>query len=107
MEQLVFLGNPEYGCELRPIDFAKFAEACGGGGISVERPGDLRPALERAVASGRPALVEVLVDPNEPPLPGNITMKRALRFAEALARGEKDRWEIIKTVAEDKVREVI
>jgi hypothetical protein len=30
-----------------------------------------------------------------------------MHFAEALARGQKDRWEIIKTVAEDKVREVV
>jgi len=34
-------------------------------------------------------------------------MKQALRFSEALARGEKNRWDIIKTVLEDKVREVI
>ena len=47
------------------------------------------------------------MDPNEPPLPGKITTKQALKFAEALARGEKDRWDIIKTVIEDKVREVI
>ena len=31
-EQMVFLGNPEYGCELQPIDFAAFARACGGTG---------------------------------------------------------------------------
>jgi len=34
-------------------------------------------------------------------------MKQALKFAEALLRGEKDRWEIIKTVVVDKIREVI
>src|SRR6185503_17721539 len=37
-EQMVFLGNPEYGCELQPIDFVKFAEACGGAGFRIERP---------------------------------------------------------------------
>ena len=47
------------------------------------------------------------MDPNEPPLPGNITSEQALHFAEALAKGEKDRWKIIKTVLEDKIREVI
>ena len=52
-------------------------------------------------------IVQAVVDPNEPPLPGNITMKQALKFAEALLRGEKDRWKIIKTVLEDKIREVI
>ena len=52
-------------------------------------------------------MVQAVVDPNEPPLPGQITMKQATHFAKALARGEKDRWKIIETVVEDKVREVI
>jgi pyruvate dehydrogenase (quinone)/pyruvate oxidase len=37
-EQMVFLGNPEYGCELQPIDFARFAEACGATGLTIEVP---------------------------------------------------------------------
>src|SRR5213078_1583288 len=37
-EQMVMLGNPEYGCELQPIDFAAFARACGGVGITVTEP---------------------------------------------------------------------
>ena len=48
-----------------------------------------------------------MVDPNEPPLPGKITTEQAWHFAEALAKGEPDRWNIIKTVIENKVREVI
>jgi pyruvate dehydrogenase (quinone) len=39
-EQMVFLSNPEYGCELHPIDFSAFAHACGGTGYSVDRPED-------------------------------------------------------------------
>src|SRR5438874_11014056 len=38
-EQMVFLGNPEYGVELQPIDFVRFAEACGGVGFRCEKPG--------------------------------------------------------------------
>jgi len=37
-EQMVFLGNPEYGVELQPIDFAAIAQACGGVGFTVEDP---------------------------------------------------------------------
>jgi pyruvate dehydrogenase (quinone) len=47
------------------------------------------------------------VDPSEPPLPGKITLDQALHFAEALARGQKDRWALIKTVVENAVREVV
>ncbi len=53
-EQMVFLGNPEYGVELQPIDFVKFAEACGGVGFRCEKPDEVRPALAAAFASKRP-----------------------------------------------------
>ena len=52
-------------------------------------------------------MVQAVVDANEPPMPGKISTKQALHFAEALARGDKDRWGIIKTLVEDKVREVV
>ena len=52
-------------------------------------------------------MIEAVVDPNEPPMPGKITTEQAMNFAEALAAGEKDRLDIIKTVMEDKVREVV
>ena len=37
-EQMAFLGNPEYGVEFTPIDFVKFAEACGGIGYAIKEP---------------------------------------------------------------------
>ncbi len=106
-EQIVFLGNPEYGCDLHPIDFARFAEACGGVGISVERPEDLRPALERAVASKRPTVVEVLVNPFEPPMPARVTIQQAEHFAEALIKGEPNGPQIGLTIFRDKVAELL
>jgi hypothetical protein len=48
-----------------------------------------------------------LVDKNEPPLPGHIKLNQAVHFAEAILKGEKDAKEIVKTIAEDKVREII
>jgi acetolactate synthase-1/2/3 large subunit len=53
--------------ELSPgIRYDKMVEALGGYGELVERPQDIRPALERAFASGLPACVNVLIDPNKP-----------------------------------------
>jgi pyruvate dehydrogenase (quinone) len=106
-EQIVFLGNPEYGCELHSIDFARFAEACGGLGLTVERPEEIRPALERALAANKPALVEVVVDPNEPPMPPKVTAEQAVHFAEALARGTPQRGRIALTLFRDKLDELI
>jgi pyruvate dehydrogenase (quinone) len=106
-EQIVFLGNPEYGCELHSINFAQYAEACGGVGLRVERPEEIRPALERALAAGRPALVEVLVDPNEPPMPPKVTVEQAAHFAEALAKGTPGGGQIALTIFRDKLNELL
>ncbi|MDP6278641.1 MAG: thiamine pyrophosphate-binding protein [Nitrospinota bacterium] len=48
-----------YGCEFKSPDFAEIAGACGGLGIRVEEPGQLAPALKRALAAGVPAIIDV------------------------------------------------
>jgi len=106
-EQIVMEGNPEFGIDLQPIDFAAFARACGAGGFTITHPEQAESILREAIAYPGPAVIEALVDPNEPPLPGNITAEQALHFAEALAKGDIERVNIIKTVLKDKVREVI
>lgn len=106
-EQMVFLGNPEYGCDLHPIDFAKFAEACGGEGIRAEKPEDCAAGIERLLAARGPALLEATVDPHVPPMPPKIEMDQARKFAESLVRGEPYRGKILKTVVADKVRELV
>jgi pyruvate dehydrogenase (quinone)/pyruvate oxidase len=105
-EQIVFLGNPEYGCELHNPNFAKYAEACGGVGFTVERPEEIRPALEKAIATGKPAIVEVVVDPNEPPMPPKTSATQALHFAEALAKGQPEGGKIALTIFRDKLNEL-
>lgn len=106
-EQLVLEGNPQYGVQLQPIDFAAVGLACGIAGFSVDDPAEVPSTLEQAFSHPGPAIVQAVVDPSEPPLPGKITTEQAWHFAKALARGQKDRFDIIKTVLEDKVREVI
>jgi pyruvate dehydrogenase (quinone)/pyruvate oxidase len=106
-EQMVFLGNPEYGCELHPIHFAAFARACGGTGFTIEDPGQCGAILEQALATPGPVLVEAVVDPLVPPMPAKITLGQATKFAESLARGEPNRSQIAWTVLSDKVRELI
>jgi pyruvate dehydrogenase (quinone) len=106
-EQMVFLGNPEYGCDLHPIDFALFAEACGGLGLRLGDPKDCGPVVEQALNTPGPVIVEAVVDPFEPPMPPKITTKQARKFAESLLRGEPNRGKIIATVAEDRIRELV
>jgi pyruvate dehydrogenase (quinone) len=106
-EQMVFLGNPEYGCELQPIDFAAFARACGGVGFTIEDPAECGPVLDEALATPGPVIVEGVVDPFEPPLPPKITLDQAAKFARSLLRGEPNREKIALTVIGDRVRELL
>ena len=106
-EQMVEDSNPEFGVDLQPIDFAKFADACGAKGFTLDDPKNAEEVLRSALAHDGPAVVQAEVDPNEPPLPGNINSKQALHFAEAIVRGEKHGYAIIKDVLKDKVREVV
>jgi pyruvate dehydrogenase (quinone)/pyruvate oxidase len=106
-EQMVFLGNPEYGNDLQPIDFASFARDCGGRGYTVDDPRDCGRVLSEALAYPGPVIVEAVVDPFEPPMPGKISPEQAVKFAESLARGEPNRKEIALTILKDKVRELI
>src|SRR5207244_42872 len=87
-EQIVMEGNPEFGVELQPIDFAAVARACGAAAFTLEDPHRTDEVLSAAFAHPGPALVEVVVDPNEPPIPGHTTTKEALRFAESVLRGQ-------------------
>ena len=57
--------------EFNDVDLAKVADAMGAYGIRVNQPGDIQEALEQALASGRPAVVDVATDPldSESPIP--------------------------------------
>ncbi|HEY3568442.1 MAG TPA: thiamine pyrophosphate-dependent enzyme [Thermoanaerobaculia bacterium] len=106
-EQMVFLGNPEYVCELQPIDFAGFARACGAEGFTIEDPAACGDALDEALSRPGPVVIEAVVDPNEPPMPPKVTARQAAHLAEALAKGTPHGGKIALTVASDKVKEMV
>jgi pyruvate dehydrogenase (quinone) len=106
-EQMVFLGHPEYGCDLHPMDFAAFARACGGHGFTIDDPARCGAVVEQALATPGPVIVEAVVDPFEPPLPAKITLEQARHFATSLLRGEPNREKIALTVLGDRVRELV
>jgi pyruvate dehydrogenase (quinone) len=102
-EQMV-LGYPEYGVRFeRSIDFAQVAQACGASGVRVERAGDLEGAVRAALDHPGPALVDCIVNPHEPPLPGKIEFKQAKGFAEAFLRGQPDKLATARTIIKDQV----
>jgi pyruvate dehydrogenase (quinone) len=83
-EQMMFLGNPQFACELQPIDFAKAAEAMGGLGFSISQPGDVERAMDEAFAAQGPVIIDAEVDPFEPMLPPKMPPQYAKNFRKAL-----------------------
>lgn len=64
-----FSGRHSHAVDLGPVDHAAIARACDCHGERVETPDELEPALKRAMSAGRPAVLDVLVDPSaHPPL---------------------------------------
>ena len=106
-EQMVFLGNPEFGVDLQPIDFAAVACACGGEGFTAEDPAECGQVVEEFLKVPGPGILQAVVDPLEPPLPAKVTADQALKFAESLVRGEPNRTKIALTALSDKVRELV
>jgi pyruvate dehydrogenase (quinone)/pyruvate oxidase len=108
-EQMVFLGNPEFGVDLQPIDFVKYAEACGAVGVRIDDPKECGALLDRALAANTagPVVIEAVVDPFEAPMPAKVTLEQATKFAESLMRGEPNRDKIVATTIADKVRELV
>ncbi|WP_424811357.1 thiamine pyrophosphate-dependent enzyme [Roseococcus sp. YIM B11640] len=83
-EQMMFLGNPQFGCELQPIDFAKAAEAMGGRGFRVSSASDIEAVLDEAIGVEGPVIIEATVDAYEPMMPPKMPPDYAKNFAKAL-----------------------
>lgn len=106
-EQIVFLGNPEYGVQLQTADFALWARAAGAEGYTCDDPTRIKEVMRAFLASPRPAVLEAVVDPNEPPMPAKIRFEQAKGFAEALLRGQPQGGRIALTLFRDKVDEIL
>jgi pyruvate dehydrogenase (quinone) len=106
-EQMGFLGNPEFGIEFSPIDFAKFAEACGGKGYVIKEPFEVKSIIHQAMRESKPTIIEAYVDPFEPPMPPKVGMEYVKNLAESFAKGQPHAGRIGLTLFRDKVHEVL
>ncbi|MGI4827888.1 MAG: thiamine pyrophosphate-dependent enzyme [Janthinobacterium lividum] len=106
-EQMVFEGNPEYQCELFPVDFVAFAKAMGASGVKIDDPKTASKQFEQALNMPGPVIIEAVVDQYTAMLPAKIKPKQAIKFTEALLRGEPNRIRIALTAASDTVRQMI
>jgi pyruvate dehydrogenase (quinone) len=102
-EQMV-LGYPEFGVRFsQPMNFAPYAQSCGGLGLRVEQAGEVEAAVREALAYPGPALVDVMVNPDEPPMPGKVSYEQAKGFAQAWLRGQPRKATMASTLFRDKL----
>jgi pyruvate dehydrogenase (quinone) len=89
-EQRVLSGDPKLeASQLLPdFPYAEYARMIGLHGIRVDRPEDVGPAWDEALSAGRPCLLEVITDPEVPPLPPHIGFEQASQMARALVHGD-------------------
>ncbi|SCF31096.1 pyruvate oxidase [Micromonospora viridifaciens] len=100
-EQMVFLGNPEYGVDVAPLDFVKFAEACGAKGVRIDDPRRCGAQLADALATDGPVIVECVVDQHEPPMPARVRKDQVSKLAKALRSGTPNRNRIALDMVKD------
>jgi pyruvate dehydrogenase (quinone) len=91
-EERVMEGDPKFkdSQELPDFPYARYAEMLGLRGIRVDRPEQIAAAWDQALASEVPTLVELVTDPNIPPLPPHVSAKQMKAFASALWHRDPD-----------------
>jgi pyruvate dehydrogenase (quinone) len=107
-EQRVMSGDPKLDASqvLPDFHFARYAEVVGIKGIRVDRPEDVGPAWDEALAHDGPVLYEAITDPEVPPLPPHIRLEQAQKLAKALP-GDPHTGRIIKESVKGKIEEFV
>jgi pyruvate dehydrogenase (quinone) len=104
-EQMVFLGNPEYGVNMAPLDFVKFAEAAGARGMHIQDPATCTEQMREAFSWEGPVIIECLVDAHEPPIPAKVKKNQVTAMAQALRQGTPNRNRIALQMVKDMLDE--
>jgi pyruvate dehydrogenase (quinone)/pyruvate oxidase len=104
-EQMVFLGNPEYGVNMAPIDFVKFAEACGARGVRIDDAKLCAQQLAEALSWDGPVIIECVTDEHEPPYPAKVKQDQVRKLVTALREGTPNRRRIALQMTKDMLDE--
>jgi pyruvate dehydrogenase (quinone) len=97
-EQRAFEGDPKFeGSQNLPdFSYAGYAESLGLKGIKVNLPEEIGTAWDEALNADRPVVLDVLSDPDVPPLPPHISLDQAKAYAAVLLKGDPNERGIIR-----------
>jgi pyruvate dehydrogenase (quinone) len=108
-EQRAMSGDPKFveSQELPDVPYAQWAQLLGLNGIRTDDPDAIGECWDRALASEVPTVLEVVCDPEVPPLPPHITIEQARSFASAIGHGDPARRRIIAQAIRQKLPEIL
>jgi pyruvate dehydrogenase (quinone) len=102
-------GSPQFlpSQHLPDFPYAGYARSLGLRGILVEKPEDVAPAWDEAMAADRPCVVEFVTDPAVPPIPPHATWDQMEKALESIVRGDADRVDVVKEGIKAKVQDFL
>jgi pyruvate dehydrogenase (quinone) len=102
-EQRVSAGEPKFeDSQVLPrFPYADYAKLLGLHGIRVDRPDSIGAAWDEALSADRPTLLEMVTDPNVPPLPPHVTGKQVKDYVTALANNDPQAIEVMIATAKE------
>ncbi|MBP2352033.1 thiamine pyrophosphate-dependent acetolactate synthase large subunit-like protein [Kribbella aluminosa] len=102
-------GSPQFlpSQELPEFPYAGYAKLLGLHGVMAEKPEEVVPAWEEALAADRPCVVEFRTDPAVPPIPPHATWDQLEKALESIVRGDSDRGAMIKEGVKSKMQEFL
>ena len=92
---------------LPDVDYAAFATSLGLLGLHVDKPEDIGPAWDRALAADRPVLLDVRTDPSVPPIPPHATFEQAKDTVKAILGGDENARSVVVEGIKTKVQEFL
>lgn len=97
-EQRILAGNRKFEAsqELPDFPYAAYAQSIGLGGFRLDDSDRIVVAIEDALAADRPYVLEVVCDPNVPPLPPHVSARQIRNYLVALAKGDSDAVRVVR-----------
>ena len=92
---------------LPDVSYEAFARSLGLHAIAVDKPEQVGPAWDQALAADRPTVLDLRTDPSIPPIPPHATFEQARDAAMALLKGDPDRWAVLREGFLTKAREIL
>ncbi len=100
-------GDPRYDAsqDIPAFPYAQYAELLGLQGIRVDEPDQIGAAWDSALRADRPCVLEVIADPNVPPIPPHIELPQIKAYTTSVLRSDSSRVDMIKQGVKGKLAE--